>query len=138
MISCSPWKQGSDRLVTKRSVPSGHLLGSQQNLSLVLQGGGLSNVLKDSLLSHYSWNTSLPFCHTTFKITHATLTLPQKTLHFYTLFCAPLNRKNKLTDSLFFEQFPDLLEYCHSLSGNSFILRELNFHYDCPLNSNTI
>ena len=66
------------------------------------------------------------------------LTLPQKTLQFYTLFCPPLTRKNKLTDSLFFEQFPDLLEYCNSLSGNSFILRELNFHYDCPLNSNTI
>ncbi|WP_419615364.1 endonuclease/exonuclease/phosphatase family protein, partial [Thiolapillus sp.] len=101
------------------------------------RGGGLAIVLKDSLLPHFSWTTSLPFCHTSFELIHATLTLTQKTLHFYTLYRPPPNRKNKLTDSLFFEQFPDLLEHCNSLAGNSFILGDFNFHYDCPLNPYT-
>ncbi|WP_419587514.1 endonuclease/exonuclease/phosphatase family protein, partial [Thiolapillus sp.] len=92
------------------------------------RGGGLAIVLKDSLLPHFSWTTSLPFCHTSFELIHATLTLTQKTLHFYTLYRPPPNRKNKLTDSLFFEQFPDLLEHCNSLAGNSFILGDFNFH----------
>ena len=69
------------------------------------QGGGLTIVLKDSLLPHFSWTTSLPFRHTSFELIHATLTLTQRTLHFYTLYRPPPNRKNKLTDSLFFEQF---------------------------------
>ena len=83
------------------------------------------------------WTTSLPFCHTSFELIHATLTLTQKTLHFYTLYRPPPDRKNKLTDSLFFEQFPDLLEHCNSLAGNSFILGDFNFHYDCLLNPYT-
>ena len=64
------------------------------------RGGGLAIVLKDSLLPHFSWTTSLPFCHTSFELIHATLTLTQKTLHFYALYRPPLNHENKMTDSL--------------------------------------
>lgn len=37
----------------------------------------------------------------------------------------------------FFEQISDFEEYCNPLAGYSFILGNFNFHYDCPLNSDT-
>ena len=40
--------------------------------------------------------------------------------------------QNKLTDSLFFEQFPDLIDTCNSLRGQICILGDMNIHYDCP------
>ena len=131
LMFCSLRKRGSGGLVMRRSVQIWHLRVSQRNRFPALRGE------VDSLLPHFSWTTSLPFCHTSFELIHATLTLTQKTLHFYTLYRPPPNRKNKLTDPLFFEQFPDLLEHCNSLAGNSFILGDFNFHYDCPLNPYT-
>ena len=44
----------------------------------------------------------------------------------------PPSRKNKLTDSLFSEQFPDLIDTCNSLRGQICILGDMNIHYDCP------
>ena len=45
------------------------------------------------------------------------------------------SRKNKLTESMFFSQLPDLLDYCNTLTGLISILG--NFHLDKPKNLNT-
>ena len=105
-----------------------HLLGSQKNL---LPG-------PPSYLTSLGPPLSLSDtqCLKSF-VPHCTLTLPQKTLYFYMLYCPLLKRKNKLTDSLFFEQFPDLLEHHNSLAGNPFILGDFNFHQHCPWNPDT-
>ena len=53
----------------------------------------------------------------------------------------PPSRKNKLTDSLFSEQFPDLIDTCNSLRGQICIIGDMNIHYDCsdhPLTSKTL
>lgn len=88
-----------------------------------LQGGSLAIVMKDSLLPHFSWTTSLPFGHTSFKLVHITMTLRQKWLRCvttftnYRLYCLPPR-----TSWLFFEQFLDLLEHCNSLTSYSLSL----------------
>ena len=41
-------------------------------------------------------------------------------------------RKNRLTDSVFFDQFPEFLDSCNSLPGQLFILGDFNIHYDRP------
>ena len=53
----------------------------------------------------------------------------------------PPSRKNNLTDSIFCEQFPDLIDTCNSLRGQISILGDMNIHYDChdhPLTSKTL
>ena len=73
---------------------------------------------------------SLPFCvtadfsfpHSSFELSQLTFFLPQRSLHISCLYRPPPNRKKQLKDSLFVEQFPDLLEYKNSLKGCSLIV----------------
>ena len=65
------------------------------------------------------------------------LTLPQQNIHFFCLYRPPQSHKNKFTDSLFLDQFPDLLDHCNSLHGSLIILGDFSVHYDCPQNSTT-
>ena len=83
------------------------------------------------------YNTTFNFCHTSFELVQTTLTLEQRSVHFFCLYRPPPSRKNKLTDSLFLEQFPNLLDYGNSIGGNLIILGDFNFHFDCPSKPNT-
>ena len=42
----------------------------------------------------------------------------------------PPSRKNKLTDAMFHDAFPDLLDFCYNLSGKCIILGDMNVHFD--------
>ena len=46
----------------------------------------------------------------------------------------PPNWKNKLTDAMFHDEFPDLLDVCNNLSGKCIILGDVNVHFDSPNN----
>ena len=48
----------------------------------------------------------------------------------FCLYRSPPNKKNRLTDSLFIQELPDLLEYANSLKGSLLIMGDFNFHFD--------
>ena len=89
-----------------------------------------------SFLTHLL-STSFPFDHLSFELAQWSLTLPQQNIHFFCLYRSPPSHQNKFTDSLFLDQFPDLLDHCNSLHGSLIILGDFSVHYDCPQNSIT-
>nr|KAG5691975.1 hypothetical protein BaRGS_011366 [Batillaria attramentaria] len=101
------------------------------------RGGGIAIIARDSLLPFSASTSSFQFAHSSFELVHTTLSLPSKLIHLFTVYRPPPSKKNKLTDSLFFDQFPDLLDYCNTLKGNLIILGDFNFHHDLPTNPNT-
>ena len=85
----------------------------------------------------FSGKTSFDFTHTSFEVVQASITLQHNTLHFFYLYRPPPNRRNKLTDSMFTEQLPDLLDYVNSLPGHVCLVGDMNIHFDNPLQSLT-
>ena len=49
----------------------------------------------------------------------------------------PPKRRNNLTDSMFTEQLPDLLDYVSNLPGFACLVGDMNIHFDYPLQSLT-
>lgn len=92
------------------------------------RGGGIALVISDSL----SPFTAFLFDHSSFELVQMTPTLPQNCIRVFCLYRPPPSKKNKLSDSLFPDQFADLLEYINSLTGKPLIVGDFNFHYDCP------
>ena len=67
----------------------------------------------------------------------ASITLQHNTLLFFCLFRPPPNRRNNLTDSMFTEQLPDLLDYVNNLPGFACLVVDMNIHSDNPLQTLT-
>ena len=67
----------------------------------------------------------------------ASITLQHNTLHFSCLYRPPPNRRNNLTDSMFTEQLPVLLDYVNNLPGFVCLVGDMNIHIDNPLQSLT-
>ena len=67
----------------------------------------------------------------------ASITLQHNTLHFFCLYRPPPNRRNNLTDSMFTEQLPDLLDYVNNLPGFACLVGDMNIHFDNPIQSLT-
>ena len=67
----------------------------------------------------------------------ASITLQHNTLHFFCLYRPPPNRRNNLTDSMFTEQLPNLLDYVNSLPGHVCLVGDMNIHFGNPLQSLT-
>ena len=67
----------------------------------------------------------------------ASITLPHNTQHFVCLYRPPPNRRNNLTDSMFTEQLPDLLDYVNNLPGFVCLVGDMNIHFDNKLQSLT-
>ena len=80
------------------------------------RGGGIATVFKSNLGSNITFKTNFDFTHTSFEVVQASITLQHNTLHFFCLYRPPPNRRNNLTDSMFTEQLPDLLDYVISQS----------------------
>ena len=77
------------------------------------------------------------FTHTSFEVVQALITLQYNTLHFLCLYRPPPNRRNNLTDSMFTEQLPDLLDYVNNLPGLVCLVGDMNIHFNNPLQSLT-
>ena len=101
------------------------------------RGGGIATVYKSTLGSSIRFKTSFDFTHITFEVVQASITLQHNTLHFFCLYRPPPNRRNNLTDSMFTEQLPDLLDYVNSLPGLVCLIGDMNIHFDNPLQSLT-
>ena len=97
------------------------------------RGGGIATVCKSTLGSNITFKTNFDFTHKSFEEMQASITLQHNTLHFFCQYCPPPNRRNNLTDSMFIEQLPDLLDYVDNLPGFVFLVGDMNIHFDNPL-----
>ena len=101
------------------------------------RGDGIATVYKSTLGSSITFKTSFDFTHTSFEVVQASITLQHNTLHFFYLYRPPPIRRHNLTDSMFTEQLPDLLDYVNSLPGHVCLVGDMNNHFDNPLQSLT-
>ena len=97
------------------------------------RGGVIATVCKSTLGSNITFKTIFDFTHTSFEVVQASITLQHNTLHFLCLYRPPPNRRNKLTDSIYTEQLPDLLEYVNNLPRFACLVGDMNIHFDNPL-----
>ena len=98
-----------DRAKTAELAPSGFDVKSSSRQSRS-RGGGIATVCKSSLGSNITFKTNFDFTYTSFEVVQASITLQHNTLHFFCLYHPPPNRRSNLTDSMFTEQLPDLLD----------------------------
>ena len=125
-----------DEAKTAELAPSGFDVKSFPRQSRS-RGCGIATVYKSTLGSSITFKTSFDFTHTSFEVVQASITLQHNTLHFFCLYRPPPNRRNNLTDSMFTEQLPDLLDYVNSLPGLVCLVGDMNIHFDNPLQSLT-
>ena len=125
-----------DEAKTAKLAPSGFVVKSFPRQSRS-RGGGIATVHKSTFGSNITFKTNYDFTHTSFEVVQASITSQHNTLHFFCV-CRPLpNRRNNLTDSMFTEQLPDLLDYVNSLPGFVCLVGDMNIHFDNPLQSLT-
>ena len=96
-----------DKAKTVELVPSDVKLFSRQSR---FRGGGNATICKSILVSNITFKTNFDFVHTSFEVVQASITLQHNTLHFFYLYRPQPSRRNNLTDSMFTEQLPDLLD----------------------------
>ena len=125
-----------DEAKTAELAPSGFDVKSFPRQSRS-RGGGIATVYKSTLGSIITFKTCFDFTHTSFEVVQASITLQHNTLHFFCLYRPPPNRRNNLTDSMFTEQLPNLLDYVNSLPGLVCLVGDMNIHFDNPLQSLT-
>ena len=101
------------------------------------RGGGIATVYKSTLGSNITFKTNFDFTHTSFEVVQASITLQHNTLHLFYLYRPLPNRRDILTDSMFTEQLPDLLDYVSNLPGLVCLVGDMNIHFDNPLQSIT-
>ena len=101
------------------------------------RGGGIATVYKSTLGSNITFKTNFDFTHISFEVVQASHTVQHNTLHFFCPYRPPPNRRSNLTDSLFTEQLPDLLDYVSILPGLVCLVADMNIHFDNPLQSLT-
>ena len=78
------------------------------------RGGGLAVIFRISSKPSATVNNSFAFAHSSFELLELTLSLQYIQLHFFLLYRPPPSKKKKLSDALFFAQFPDFLSYCNT------------------------
>ena len=125
-----------DEAKTAELAPSGFDVKSFPRQSRS-RGGGIATVYKSTLGSSIRFKTCFDFTHTSFEVVQASISLQHNTLHFFCLYRPPPNRRNNLTDSMFTEQLPNLLDYVNSLPGHVCLVGDMNIHFDNPLQSLT-
>ena len=122
-------KQDGDEAKLFDLTPAGYSIKSFPRNS---RGGGIAILAKDSLLSRLTFSTDFGFDHSTFEIVHANLSMQKTSINFFCLYRPPPSQRNNLSDSMFLQQFPKLLEFAHTTPGCLLILGDFNFHFDCP------
>ena len=125
-----------DEAKTVESAPSGFHVKSFPRQSRC-RGGGIAIVYKSTFGSNITFKTNFDFTHTSFEVVQASITLQHNTLHFFCMYRPPPNRRNNLTDSMFTEQLPDILDYVNNLPGFVWLVGDVNIHFDNPLQSQT-
>ena len=123
-----------DEAKTFELVPSGFDAKSFPRQSRS-RGCEIATVYKSTLGSNIKFKTNFDYAHTSFEVVQASITQQHNALHFFSLYRPPPNRRNNLTDSMFSEQLPDLLDYVSNLPGFVCLVGDMNIHFDNPLQS---
>ena len=130
-----PSAQGDEAKTVKLAL-SGFDVKSFQRQSRS-RDGGIATAFKSTLGLDITFKINIDFTHTSYEVVQASITLQHNTLHFFCLYHPPPNRRNNLTDSMFTEQLPDLLDYVDNLPGFVCLVGDMNIHFDNPLQSLT-
>ena len=94
------------------------------------KGGGIAFVIRDSLKPHVATTLSFPVQHPCFETTQLTLTYNKQLTNPFCIYRPPPSKKNKISDSMFFDQFFDFLEHSDSLPGKTLLMGDFNFHFE--------
>ena len=107
--------------------PAGHSARSSPRLS---RRAGLAVIYRSSLQRYISVDATFDFDYTAFELMHLKLSVSQCSIHFLCLYPPPPpSKKNRLTESISFDQFPDMLEFCNHLKESLLILGDFNIHF---------
>ena len=109
--------------------PAEHRAKSSPRLT---RGAGLAVIYRSSLQRYISVDATFDFDYTAFELMHLKLSVSQCSIHFLCLYSPPPpppSQKNRLTLSMSFDQFPDMLEFCNHLKESLLILGDFNIHF---------
>ena len=109
--------------------PPGHRTFSFPRQS---RGGGIAFIVNNLLVPFSSTKTNFSFSHASFELAQLSFAFPHQSFHLLCLYRPPPSSKNGLKDSLFIEEFTELLTFCNTLKGSYVICGDFNFHYDQP------
>lgn len=130
-------KARGDEALCADLTPSGYAMKSFPRLS-GRRGGGIAVIYKESLAKHLTFTSEFSFIHAAFELLQVSLTSTHSVLHFMCVYRPWPTLKNKLTETNFFDQFPDFLDHCNSIHGNLCLLGDFNFHVDCLHNRSAV
>ena len=74
--------------------------------------------------------------HLSFELAQVNLKFRDNSVQFFCVYRPPPSKRNKLTETMFFEEFPNLLDYCNNFAPTPIILGDHNFWFDKPLKPN--
>ena len=94
------------------------------------RGVEFATIYISMLGSNITFKTNFDFTHTSFEVVQASITLQYNALYFFCLYRPPPNRRNNLTDTMFAEQLPDLLDYINCLPGLVSLVGDMNIHIE--------
>ena len=120
-----------DEVQAKELAPCGYNVTSFPRSS-GQSGGGIAVIFRSTLTKQLTFKENFTFKHSSFELVQSTLTLRRGAIHFFCLYRPPPSVKNRLKDSMFIEQLPDLLEYANNLHGHVCLLGDANTHFDSP------
>ena len=102
------------------------------------KGGGIAFVIRDSLKPHVATTSSFPVQHPCFETAQLTLTYNKQLTNLFCIDRPPPIKKNKFSDSMFFDQFFDFLEHSDSLPGTeTLLIGDIKCHFENVENNNS-
>ena len=101
------------------------------------KGRGIAFVIRDSFKPHVATTLSFPVHHPCFETAQLTLTYNKQLTNLFCIYSPPPSKKNKFSDSMFFNQFSDFLEHCDGLPGKTLLMGDFNFHSENVENKNS-
>ena len=129
-------KQRGDEGKLKELTPPGY---SAKSYPRSYHGGGLAIVFRDTLSPYLTINTVFPFPHLSFECFQVVLTLPKRSIRLWNVYRTHPSNKNKLTDDIFFDEFPELLTSSSlTTSSPTVIMGDLNIHFNKPSHPKTL
>ena len=100
-------------------------------------GGGIVVIVRDNLAPKCSFNTTFPFPHTSFEVVSMTLGMNTQKVNMVCVYRPPPSKRNKSSDSIFLQEFPELLVFCNNLPGDLLLMGDFNVHYEVLASSTT-
>ena len=94
------------------------------------RGGGIAFVINNLIVPFSSAKTNFSYSHVSFELVQLSFAFPHQSFHLFCLYRPPPSSKNSLKDSLFIEEFSELLTCCNILKGSYVICGDFNFNYD--------